>query len=172
MVYFQLQAPQPEDMGDVPKNYESYSCTVRYNDASLSDVTNSNVWFYGYKGTSLLTYAQGTHDVLNLDQHVDNHPYVINYNNEKTLVKTDTSKREFFEQCTFTRDFKTIWSDIPLMKNTEYKYIVGYKVYKSTGFATPTANGFNDSLTFELRMDGASFLQVLGSVTLMLSLIL
>ena len=105
-------------MGDVPKNYESFSCTIRYNDQSLANVTNSNVWFYGYKGSTLLTYAQGIHDKLNVDQKVDNHPYVISLDPKKTFVKTDAAKANYFEQCTFVRDFKTIWSDIPLLPNT------------------------------------------------------
>ena len=96
---------------------------------------NSNVWFYGYKGNSLLAYATGLHNALNKDQQVDNHPYVINYDPKKTFVKADAAKQEYSETCTFTREFKTIWSEIPIVPGKVYKYIAGYKVYKSTSFA-------------------------------------
>ena len=135
MVYLQLVKPVAIDLADQPKWYESYSCAIRYNSLSAKQVDNSNVWFYGYKGNSQLAYASGVHNALNKDQQVDNHPYVINYDPKKTFVKTDAAKQDYFESCTFTRDFKTIWSDIPIVAGTTYNYIAGYKVYKSTGFA-------------------------------------
>ncbi len=60
---------------------------------------------------------------------------MIDYDPKKTFVKTDTTKQEYVESCTFSRDFRTIWSDIPIMPGKVYKYIAGYKVYKSTSFA-------------------------------------
>ena len=126
--------------------YESFSCTIRYNDASLTQVTNSNVWPFGYKGTTLLTYALGTHNNLNVDEKVEDHPYEMVYDPEKTFVTSDTGSGEGTEQCTTIRDFETIWSDIPIKAGRSYDFIAGFKVFKSSGFSTPTAKGFSEKL--------------------------
>ncbi len=78
------------------------------------------MWFYGYKGKNSLAYAAGTHNMLNVGDQVDNHPYIISYDPKKTFVKTDPAKSNYIEQCTFSRDFKTIWSDIPLLPGQFY----------------------------------------------------
>ena len=168
LIYLQLEKPQPNDLF-APKWYESYSCAIRYNSASLALVDNSNVWFYGYKGNSLLAYASGVHTQINKDEIVDDHPYVISLEKEKTYVVTDVANKDYQEVCTFVRDFKTIWSEIPLKAGTTYQYTAGFKVYKSTGFASPTANGFNNALTFMVEFDGAA--RIVASVGAMAALI-
>ena len=72
--------------------YESFSCAIRYNAASLKEVDNSNVWFYGYRGNSLLAYASGVHNLLNKDEQVQDHPYLIQLEPKKTYVITDKVK--------------------------------------------------------------------------------
>ena len=116
----------------------------------------------------MLAYATGVHNQLNKDQQVDDHPYVIQFGPKLTYVTTDLAKKEYSETCTFRRDFKTMWSDIPIIPGTVYEYIAGFKVYKSTGFAASTADGFNDGLTFDFY-DGARSLtaSLIGAISLL-----
>jgi len=150
MVYIQMANPELKDVVELPMTYESFSCTIRYNDASLAQVTNSNVWPYGYKGTTLLTYALGTHNSLNVDEKVEDHPYEMEYNPKKTFITSDPGSEEGTEQCTCVRDFETIWSDIPLKAGRSYDFIAGFKVFKSSGFSTPAAKGFSETLQFTI----------------------
>ena len=60
LMFLQLQLPMaPELLATQPKQYESYTCAIRYNNDSLKKVDNTNLWFQGYKGTSRLDYALG-----------------------------------------------------------------------------------------------------------------
>ena len=52
--------------------------------------------------------------MLNKDEQVDAHPYVINIDPKKTYVTTNADMKIYEEVCTFTRDFKSIWTEIPL----------------------------------------------------------
>ncbi len=78
MVYIQLEKPKSAELlANYPREYESYSCALRYNEESLKKVDNTNLWFQGYKGSSLLTYALGLPTRLIQPEQVQDHPYVI-----------------------------------------------------------------------------------------------
>jgi hypothetical protein len=52
---------------------------------------------------------------------------------DKTNVQQTSGN--FTETCTFRRDFKTIWSQIPMTDDQTYSYTVGYKIYRSIDYA-------------------------------------
>lgn len=126
-----VQVYDPIQSNPLNSVFESFSCSLRYNQAALAGINYSNSYRVGYRGSGRLHTAVGKHTLLlrnsEGNQQVNDFPWHIDL--KKSKITRNQAANDFKETCTIWRDFVTTYSDIPIKAGEPIKLILGYKVY-------------------------------------------
>ena len=123
--------------------YESFICTLKYNEISVQDGPRyyREIFGYGYRGSSFLHDAKGQHGSLNANEHTDFSPWRLDLRRGK--LTTDEASNTGMERCTFKRNFKSPDSFIQLKAGQAIKVLTGYKMYVTSAYTEPKYKGMS-----------------------------
>lgn len=153
-MYDEFETLQEDDGNDY---YESFACTIRFNEVSLANVSSLNTWGQGYRGKELLKDAIGKFNSMNFEDVTSKHPWYLDFAKSNITMNTENPSEGGTVTCAINRDWVTTWSDFNLKAGMDLRANFGFRIYSTYGASNPSAKGFVADYSMTV-LDGATHL--------------